>query len=105
MEPKVESSERTSRKPPDEWDIEARTLIEVEIKRRRVSYEKLSEDLNGLGYDQVTPKSLAQRVQRGGFSFAFALRLLRVLKLDALDMSYVELHSRRKQSKSRTGSK
>lgn len=87
---------RTARKPPDDWDRAARRVIEAELLKAECSYTKLLERLGALGYDETQLKHLAQRIQRGGFSFAFALRVLKVLGVEKLDISYIYQYKREK---------
>lgn len=91
-----EVARRTPRKPPDAWDREARRLISAELMRFGSNATDLLDRLGRLGYDETKAKHLAQRIQRGGFSFAFALRVLRVLGVDRLDISHIPLHKRKR---------
>lgn len=79
----------TPRKTPTQWDASAASVIEVEMKKARCSYEELTNKLAQLGFDTDSAKNLQQRIERGTFSFAFALRVLRTLGIDNLDLSYV----------------
>lgn len=57
----------------DEWKKRAKNLLKAELKRRGINYETLVAMLKAIGveenYDSVNAK-----LNRGAFSFAFALQ-------------------------------
>ena len=83
------------RKPPDVWDKEAIRLVELAMLKQRFDYEALSAALKDTGGGTNTPQALKQRISRGGFNLGFALRVLRAMGVDALDISDIELHTRK----------
>lgn len=87
---------KSFRKPPDEWDREARRVIELELLKADCDHDVLLERLGALGYDNTKVKHLVQRIQRGSFSFGFALRVLKVLGVKNLDISYVRMPTRKR---------
>lgn len=83
------------RKPPDTWDKEAQRVIRLEMLRADVDVEELARRLKRMGSASPTEKALALRLSRGTFSFGFALKVLRALDLDSLDISHVKKHTKR----------
>jgi hypothetical protein len=82
------------RKPPDKWDQEAQRVIRLEMLRADVDVGELAKRLKKLGSAPPTEKALALRLARGTFSFGFALKVLRALDLESLDISHVKKHTR-----------
>lgn len=83
------------------WNKYATRLIRLEMLRQDVSYKKLSQLLEGVepGTDH-TSESLTTRISRGTFTFSFALQVLRVLKVDSLDLSKLPAKS---ETRNRSG--
>jgi Domain of unknown function (DUF6471) len=78
----------------DAWQLEARKLLKRAVEDSKLSYGQLALKLNELGFDTTTPKQLMQRVHRGTFSFAFGLRVWRLLGEDSVDIKRIALHKR-----------
>lgn len=78
------------------WDREARRVLKLEMAGAEFTFKMLSDKLNELGFGINTPKTVAQRIGRGSFNFGFALRVLKVLGVESLDIKHVKLHARKK---------
>ncbi len=72
-----------SKLSPDEE--EARRIVRAEMQRRAVTYKMLAKELTRAG-EPTTPRALISRITGGAFSFAFAIRVLRVLGVSHLDI-------------------
>jgi 3-mercaptopyruvate sulfurtransferase SseA len=62
----------------EEWSKMATNYIKGELSRRGISYEQLREKLKELGIDE-TANSLNVKINRGTFSFAFALQVMKAI--------------------------
>jgi len=67
------------------WNEEAYRLIRREMVRRKMTYAKLAEKLVAMGV-QETPKSIANKVSRGSFSFVFFIQCMRALEVEKVDI-------------------
>lgn len=82
-----------ARTPPDAWEREARRLLKGAMHVHGYeSYKSLARALEKAGEERITEASLALRINRGTFSMAFALRVLRVMGVKSLDISHVKVH-------------
>lgn len=81
------------RKPLDAWDKAAQRVLNVEMMRKEQTPATLASTMVELGYVD-TPKALAQRISRGSFNFGFALRALRSMGVESLDISYVKVYKK-----------
>jgi Domain of unknown function (DUF6471) len=61
-----------------DWYQEARRVLRAELVRREVGYKQLAALLNGIGVHE-TERSIANKMSRGSFSFAFFLQCMRAL--------------------------
>ena len=79
---------RTSPPTPQaaDWEAEARHILKAEMERRGVTLKELARRLEHAGASE-TPKALGMRINRGTFSFAFALRAFRALGVTKPDLS------------------
>ena len=67
------------------WAAEAVRILRAELARRGVSYRKLAQLFAQRGYPE-TERAIANKVYRGQFSFAFFLRVMRVLDVEWLSV-------------------
>jgi hypothetical protein len=58
-----------------EWKRYAKNFLKAELMRRDIGYEVLAEKLKDIGVDE-TYHSINTKINRGAFSFAFALQCL-----------------------------
>lgn len=76
-----------SRPEPDKWDVEAKQLLQAQLKRRSISFKELSRLMAASeGDDAINPAALANRINRGTFTLGFALRVLRAIGAETLDV-------------------
>jgi hypothetical protein len=94
--PKGKTRKTAPRRALDPWDWEARRVIRLELLRAEQTPATLAKLLADSGYGKNTEKALAQRIVRGSFTFAFALRVLATLGVETLDISYVRTHKKPK---------
>jgi hypothetical protein len=82
QEPKSKARPR-----PDAWDIEAKRFVKAELARREITFKQLERLLrDSPGDDNISAQALAGRINRGTFTFAFALRVLDAIGANALDL-------------------
>ena len=61
-----------------DWHALVKGMLKAEIKRRNMTYEQLSAKLAEIGVNEQ-PKSLRNKVARGGFSAVFFVQCLRAI--------------------------
>lgn len=67
------------------YEIQARELIKRIRRDKEMPYWKLAQNLEALGVE-MEEQALINRVNRGRYTFAFALQLLAALGVDTLDV-------------------
>jgi len=69
-----------------DWNIEARRLLKSQMAAAGVGYEELSAALllQGLA---LSPKVVANKVNRGTFTLAFFLRCMAICKVDQVRLN------------------
>jgi hypothetical protein len=77
------------RKPLDYWDKQARLLLRAEMLGAELKPKDIAGRLKNTGLGSATPKALVQRITRGSFNFGFALRVLRAVGVDHLDLGHL----------------
>jgi hypothetical protein len=65
------------------WENEARLLLKAEIVRRGITYERLAKRLQSIGVSETT-RSIANKMSRGSFSFAFFLQCMTALGAESV---------------------
>lgn len=83
-EPKVDNL-----KAAPYWAAEAKGILRAELDRRGVTYAKLAK-LMQANQMHETERSLANKISRGSFSFAFFLQVMRVLKVTHISLAPTE---------------
>jgi hypothetical protein len=69
-----------------DWNKEARRVLKYELAIRQIGYKELLNKLTLIGVNE-TERSIASKISRGTFSFAFFLQCMRALGVQALDVS------------------
>lgn len=69
----------------DDWNLQAERTLRAELARAGVNFTELSRRFAAMG-DPQSPKSIAAKVQRGAFTFAFFLQCMQ-----AIDQKVVRL--------------
>lgn len=72
-----------------DWNDEAYRLLKRELVRRRVTYARLQKQLAAMGVDE-TERSIASKISRGAFSFAFFVQCMRAIGVEQVDVSEVK---------------
>jgi hypothetical protein len=68
-----------------EWETRAKNLLKGELKRKGVTCAQLAEKLAELRISE-NERNLNNKVSRGGFSAAFLLQCLSVIRTDAIHL-------------------
>lgn len=71
------------------WQSEAKGILRRELDRRGVTYAKLAKLMQAHQMHE-TERSLANKISRGSFSFAFFLQVMRVLKVTHIELDPTE---------------
>ena len=66
-----------------DWKDEARRVIKAELARSGVTYKELAVLLAKTGVAE-TEKSIANKINRGAFSFSFFLQSMKALGIDTV---------------------
>ena len=61
------------------WEQVAAVILKNELKQQKISYEELCKRLARLGIKGVTPASIANKISRGTFSFAFFIQCMKAI--------------------------
>lgn len=69
----------------DIWNDEASSVLKGILKRKRVTYAELAALLNELGNEE-NGNSIANKLSRGSFSFAFFLQCMKVLQVNKVNL-------------------
>lgn len=72
-----------------DWSEEARRILRRELVRRNITYARLQKQLAAIGVEE-TERSIASKVSRGSFSFAFFIQSMRAIGAQQIDVSAVE---------------
>lgn len=84
---------------PDVWDEEARGYIRAELARRSITYKALERLLKDWpGDDKTSAAALANRINRGTFSFGFALRILAAIQAERIELRHPTAKRKREKS-------
>ncbi|HIP26477.1 MAG TPA: hypothetical protein EYG80_02350 [Flavobacteriaceae bacterium] len=69
----------------DIWNEKASNILKSELVRKNIDYNELSILLNTLGI-QENYNSIANKLSRGTFSFAFFLKCMEAIKVATLKL-------------------
>lgn len=69
----------------DKWYIKAKAIIKSELAKQDISYEKLSDKLQEIGVNE-NKMNIANKLNRGKFSFSFALQVFKALGLKKINL-------------------
>ena len=67
----------------EEWNQKAKSIIKVELAKKDIGYETLSDMLKGIGVEE-NKMNIANKLNRGKFSFVLALQIFKALWLKSL---------------------
>ncbi len=68
-----------------DWKDRAKALIKTELAKQNIDYIELSERLAKIGVKD-TQINLANKINRGTFSFTFALQIFKAIGVRNLDL-------------------
>ena len=71
------------------WENEARRILRAELVRRGITYQRLAGRLQALGLKE-TERSVANKMSRGTFSFAFVLQCLAAIGANSVSFELTE---------------
>ncbi len=72
-----------------DWNEEAYKILKRELGRRKVTYARLQKQLAADGVEE-TERSIASKISRGAFSFAFFIQCMRAIGVQQVDVTEVE---------------
>ena len=73
-----------------EWNSRAKRLIKSELAKREIDYIKLAELMNAIGVDEKQV-NIANKINRGTFSFSFALQIFKAIGVKNLDLQILDV--------------
>ncbi len=76
-----------------DWNKEARRILKFELARRDLTYKQLLKQLEAIGVEGETERSIVNKVSRGTFSFVFFLMCMRALSIERVDVGGLEARS------------
>ena len=68
-----------------EWNSKAKRLIKSELAKREIDYIKLAKLMKDIGIDEKQV-NIANKINRGTFSFSFALQIFKAIGVNNLDL-------------------
>ena len=71
-----------------DWKSRAKAIIKSELAKKDIDYIELSKRLNSIGVED-TQINLANKINRGTFSFIFVLQVFEVIGLKKLNLEDV----------------
>jgi hypothetical protein len=72
------------------WKLEARRILRGELARRGVGYKQLAILLERIGIAE-TERSIANKLARGAFSFAFFLQCMKALDRPSVEINLADI--------------
>ncbi|RQQ36271.1 hypothetical protein DF111_33915 [Burkholderia stagnalis] len=85
MEELPHNRDRAPGQPYEQWEEEAKGLIEERMVRCKISYKQLSRMLEELGIEE-SPDQINRKVNRKRFSAAFLLACLRAMGVETISL-------------------
>lgn len=69
----------------NEWNEQAKRIIKTQLARKNIKYHDLARRLNAIGVEE-NQNSIATKISRGTFSFAFFLQCMAALGITKFDL-------------------
>lgn len=69
------------------WNDEAKLILKSILADKNIKYHELAQRLNELGLEE-SHNSIASKISRGTFSFAFFLQCIYVLDINSHDLDF-----------------
>lgn len=73
-----------------DWNQQARRILRSELERQGVTYKQLALSLEKAGAE-VTERSIANKLSRGTFSFAFFLQAMKAIGAEEVGIDLKKL--------------
>ena len=68
-----------------DWNSKAKRIIKSELAKREIDYIKLAELMQDIGVDEKQA-NIANKINRGTFSFSFALQIFEAIGVENLNL-------------------
>lgn len=68
-----------------DWNSKAKRIIKSELAKREIDYIKLAELMKEIGVDEKQA-NIANKINRGTFSFSFALQIFKAIGVEQIDL-------------------
>lgn len=69
----------------ENWNEQAKGILKAHLARKNMRYHDLAKALNGMGIKE-NQNSIATKLSRGTFSFAFFLQCMYALRINKIDL-------------------
>lgn len=69
-----------------DWNSKATIILKEKLARKKMKYHDLARALNDIGINE-NQNTIATKLSRGSFSFAFFLQCMVALKIEHVDFS------------------
>ena len=73
-----------------DWYLEAKRVLRAELVRKDIGYKQLVTLLEGIGVTE-TERSIANKMSRGSFSFAFYLQCMKALGRTSVQIDLTDI--------------
>jgi len=70
-----------------DWNNEAKTVLKSILAEKNIKYHELAQALNEIGIEE-NHNSIANKISRGTFSFAFFLQCINVLNINSHELNF-----------------
>ncbi len=68
-----------------DWNSKAKRIIKSELAKREIDYIKLAKLMKAIGVDEKQA-NIANKINRGTFSFSFALQIFEAIGVEHLNL-------------------
>jgi len=75
--------------PEEDWNEQAKGILKAHLARKNIKYHDLARALNAIGVEE-NQNSIATKLSRGTFSFAFFLQCMYALRINKIDLNIGE---------------
>ena len=73
----------------ENWNDQAKGILKAQLARKNIKYHDLARRLNAIGIEE-NQNTIATKLSRGTFSFAFFLQCMYVLRINTIDLNIGE---------------
>ncbi|MGA1932385.1 DUF6471 domain-containing protein [Arcobacter sp. YIC-464] len=71
------------------WNEQAKGILKAHLARKSIKYHDLARKLNAMGIEE-NQNTIATKISRGAFSFAFFLQCMAALGINKIDLNIGE---------------